>query len=172
KTRVQLPWDASTAWCIGSVATESEHRLRSTRCLLERACEAYDRIGLRVIGAAELEFYLLRHRRADGKIDRLEDESAMFYTSGDRADPTGLVWRCRQYGDAMGLEITTAHHECGRGQYEINLNHGPIVYAADRAFLFKHMVKETAARQGLAATFMGKPFPQEAGSGFHLCVSL
>src|SRR5262249_46946618 len=28
------------------------------------------------------------------------------------------------------------------------------------------------ARQGLAATFMGKPFPQEAGSGFHLCVSL
>jgi glutamine synthetase len=79
---------------------------------------------------------------------------------------------CRRYGNAMGLEITTAHHECGRGQYEINLHHGPVLGAADRAFLFKHMVKETAARQELAATFMGKPFAGEAGSGFHLYVSL
>jgi glutamine synthetase len=169
-TLVQLPWEASTAWCIGSVA-ESEHSLRSTRSLLARAAEAYESLRLRVIAAAELEFYLVRQNRHGG-IDRLENESAMFYTSGDRADPTGLVGQCRRHGNAMGLEITTAHHECGRGQYEINLHHGPIVAAADRAFLFKHMVKETAARQELAATFMGKPFAEEAGSGFHLYVSL
>jgi glutamine synthetase len=170
-TAVQLPWDASAAWCIGSVARESEPSMRSTRSLLKRAAEAYENIGLRVIAAAELEFYLLGHN-GDGKIERLENESAMFYTSGDRADSTGLVGQCRRYGNAMGLEITTAHHECGRGQYEINLNHGPIVAAADRAFFFKHMVKETAARQKIAATFMGKPFADEAGSGFHLYVSL
>jgi len=170
-TLVQLPWDASIAWCIGSVAQESEHSLRSTRSLLARAAEAYGSIGLRVIAAAELEFYVLR-LGADGKIQPLENESAMFYTSGDRADPTGLMGLCRRYGNALGLEVTTAHHECGRGQYEINLNHGPVVAAADRAFLFKYMVKETAAREKLAATFMGKPFTEEAGSGFHLYVSL
>jgi glutamine synthetase len=126
---------------------------------------------LRVISAAELEFYLLR-KNGDGRVEPLESESAMFYTSGDRADRSGIMESCRQYGKAMGLEITTAHHECGRGQYEINLNHGPALAAADRAFLFKHMVKETTARQDLAATFMGKPFAGEAGSGFHLYVSL
>jgi glutamine synthetase len=187
-TLAQLPWDASIAWCLGSVAKESgadpsppplsrgergavEHSLRSTRSLLARATQAYESIGLSVIAAAELEFYLLR-QKGDGRVEPLENEPAMFYTTGDRADPSGVVRLCRRYGNAMGLEITTAHHECGRGQYEINLNHGPALAAADRAFLFKYMVKEVAARQELAATFMGKPFAREAGSGFHLYVSL
>jgi glutamine synthetase len=44
--------------------------------------------------------------------------------------------------------------------------------SADRAFRFKAMVKEMAARDGLLATFMGKPFNDDEGSGFHLHVSL
>jgi glutamine synthetase len=34
------------------------------------------------------------------------------------------------------------------------------------------MVKEIAARDGLLATFMGKPFNDDEGSGFHLHISL
>jgi glutamine synthetase len=46
------------------------------------------------------------------------------------------------------------------------------VDAADRAFLFRHAVKELASRRGLRATFMGKPFNGLAGSGMHAHVSL
>ena len=44
--------------------------------------------------------------------------------------------------------------------------------SADRAFRFKSLVKELAARDGLLATFMGKPFNDDEGSGFHLHISL
>ena len=44
--------------------------------------------------------------------------------------------------------------------------------AADRAFLFKTTVKEMAARHGLLATFIGKPWNDDEGSGFHLHLSL
>ena len=46
------------------------------------------------------------------------------------------------------------------------------LYASDRAFLFKATVKEMAARDGLLATFMGKPWNDDEGSGFHLHISL
>jgi glutamine synthetase len=57
-------------------------------------------------------------------------------------------------------------------QWEINLTHSPALDAADRAFRFKAAVKDLATREGLLATFMGKPFNGDAGSGFHLHLSL
>src|SRR5581483_9912495 len=72
---------------------------------------------------------------------------------------------------AMDLEAIAAAHEYGRAQYEINLRHGPALNSADRAFRYKAMVKELAARDGLLATFMGKPFNDDEGSGLHLHVS-
>src|SRR3954453_9614406 len=56
-------------------------------------------------------------------------------------------------------------------QYEINLHHGEAVDAADRAFRLKAGVKDVAAINGLVATFMGKPFNDQGGSGFHLHIS-
>ena len=57
-------------------------------------------------------------------------------------------------------------------QYEINVEHSEALDAADRAFLLKTAVKELAARQGMVATFMGKPFNDQGGSGFHVHLSL
>ena len=71
----------------------------------------------------------------------------------------------------LDLEAIAAAHEYGRAQFEINLRHGPALNSADRAFRYKALVKEMAARDGLLATFMGKPFNGDEGSGFHLHVS-
>ena len=57
-------------------------------------------------------------------------------------------------------------------QYEINLRHTDALRAADRAFRLKAAVKDIAAQHGLVATFMGKPFNDQGGSGTHLHVSL
>ena len=57
-------------------------------------------------------------------------------------------------------------------QYEINLRHADALDAADRAFRLKTAVKDVAARHGLVATFMGKPFNDQGGSGSHFHISL
>ena len=70
------------------------------------------------------------------------------------------------------LGAVAAAHEYGRSQFEISLRHSEALDSADHAFRFKTMIKEMAARDGLLATFMGKPFNDDEGSGFHLHVSL
>ena len=70
------------------------------------------------------------------------------------------------------LGVIGAAHEYGMSQWEINLTHSDALDAADRAFRFKAAVKDLATRDGLLATFMGKPFNGDAGSGFHLHLSL
>ena len=42
----------------------------------------------------------------------------------------------------------------------------------DEAILFKRLLRGVAARHGLLATFMAKPFAERAGSGLHLHLSL
>ena len=72
----------------------------------------------------------------------------------------------------LGLEASAVHHEFMNSQYEINLRSADALTAADRAFRLKSAVKDMAAQRGLVATFMGKPFNDQGGSGTHLHLSL
>jgi glutamine synthetase len=61
----------------------------------------------------------------------------------------------------------------GCGQFELNFRHvADPLRAADDAQLFKYLVKGVAARHGFGATFMAKPYGDQAGSGLHVHVSL
>ena len=96
----------------------------------------------------------------------------MAYTTGVRADPTGLVRRIHTALDAFGLGVTTALREFSPGQFEINLAHADALAAADNAFLLEEVVKEIAASEGLLATFMAKPLTDSEGSSHHVHASL
>jgi len=91
---------------------------------------------------------------------------------GNVADPQGVLREMLHACADLGLGAFAANHEFGRAQYEINLRHSPALDAADRAFRFKDAVKEMSARHGLLATFIGKPWNDDEGSGFHLHLSL
>ena len=74
--------------------------------------------------------------------------------------------------DELGLQAFAANHEFMNSQYEINVKHSEALDAADRAFMLKAAVKEIAVREGMLATFMGRPFADQGGSGFHVHLSL
>ena len=74
--------------------------------------------------------------------------------------------------EAMGIPAKDAISEAGLGQFEINLDHQDAMRCADDAWLFKALVKGLARKHGFAATFMAKPYAEEAGNGMHVHFSV
>ena len=109
---------------------------------------------------------------ASNGLRRYVDELSRVYTVGAVSDPREIVLRMLLWCDELGLQAFAANHEFMNSQYEINVKHSGALDAADRAFMLKAAVKEIAAREGLLATFMGRPFADQGGSGFHLHLSL
>ena len=142
------------------------------RGAVRRAVAGYEELGLAPIVGPELEFFLCeRDPAAPGGLRRYVDNLSMVYTVGPQADPRGVVRQLTESMAGMGMGTFAANHEFMNSQYEINLRHAPALTAADRAFRLKSAVKDVAAQAGMVATFMGKPFNDQGGSGFHLHVS-
>ena len=65
-----------------------------------------------------------------------------------------------------------ADHEDSIGQFEINWTYDDALITADRHVFYKWMVREAAARRGMVATFMPKPFTHLSGNSAHMHLSL
>jgi glutamine synthetase len=172
-TMTQLPWEPGVAWCIADVqAVQDGPRPPDPRGTLRRAVAAFEELDLAPIVGPELEFFLcVRDPEAPNGFGRYVDNLSMVYTVGPQADPRGVVREITEALSQLGMGAFAANHEFMNSQYEINLRHGPALIASDRAFRLKAAVKDVAAQHGLVATFMGKPFNDQGGSGFHLHVS-
>jgi glutamine synthetase len=70
------------------------------------------------------------------------------------------------------VELEGANSEYGPGQCEVNLGHLDALEAADQAARFKYATRELARRHDAIATFMAKPFGDQAGNSMHLHLSL
>jgi glutamine synthetase len=174
-TLVRLPWEPDVAACIVDLVdpVEGTPHPMDSRGRLRAVLDEFAALGLSPVLGPELEFYLCEPDPADPRGWRpYAVQDSPVYTVGPLADPRGVLSRMLQATVDLGLGAVAAAHEYGRAQYEINLRHGPAMDSADRAFRFKSLVKEIAAGDGLLATFMGKPFNDDEGSGFHLHISL
>jgi glutamine synthetase len=170
-----VPWQPELALCIGDVMEldGSGRHPTCARSLLARLADRYAERGLVPTVGPELEFFLLEaDADAPGGLRRYVDELSRVYTVGPISDPRGIALEMLLACDRLGLRAFAANHEFMSSQYEINVEHSDALDAADRAFLLKATVKELAIRNGLVATFMGKPFNDQGGSGFHFHLSL
>jgi glutamine synthetase len=166
------PWQPDTLWLLSDlVEPDGSESPLCMRGVLRRVTERLAHLGMRAIVASEPEFYVLRVGDG-GAIEHYSPLSGMAYTTGVRADPTGLVRRIHAALDAFGLGVTTALREFSPGQFEINLAHADAMTAADNAFLLEEVVKEIAASEGLLPTFMAKPLTDSEGSSHHVHTSL
>jgi glutamine synthetase len=172
ETMVTLPWEPGVASCLANLEpAEGGAPVADPRGAVRRAVATLEELGFSPVVGPELEFFLLE-RDANGAIRRRVDQLSMVYTVGPQADPGGLVRGITEHLAQIGLEVFAVNHEFMNSQYEINLRHADALTAADRAFRLKTAVKDIAAQNGLIATFMGKPFNDQGGSGTHLHISL
>jgi glutamine synthetase len=145
------------------------------RSVLRRVLALYAKRGWKPVVAPEMEFYLVARNtnpheplspptgrsgfteqgRQSYSIDAVNDFDPFFLE---------LSAFCKQH--ELGVE--TLIHEAGAGQMEINFAHGDALELADRVFLFKRAVRETALRHNIFATFMAKPMETEPGSAMHV----
>jgi glutamine synthetase len=173
-TMQTLPWEPGVATCLADLEpTAAGIACPDPRGALRRAVQVVRELGFEPYVGPELEFFLVvRDPAAPNGVRRHVDNLSMVYTVGPLADPDGLVRRMTEQLEAIGLDVFAVNHEFMNSQYEINLRHSGALDAADRAFRLKTAVKDIAAQNGLHATFMGKPFNDQGGSGMHLHISL
>jgi glutamine synthetase len=148
------------------------------RHVLKQVLARYQEAGWRPVVAAELEFSLVRW-----------DQSIPMHTcpSPVGGSPVG--------GNTYGLDVLNHHQEMmedlrlacevqdlpfdgvvkesAPSQYEINMQHvdNPVL-AAKQIMMMKRLIKGVAAKHELIASFMPKPFEDEAGNGMHVHCSV
>jgi len=125
----------------------------------------------------ELEFYLFRNNprelRASGfrDLDPTTQTPADFMIhEGDLYEP--FFQKLRSDLRASGIKVEAAQSEWGTGQWEMTFVYGLALEIADRHVLYKLAVRDSAAREGMSATFMARPLNGQPGSSCHVHVSL
>ena len=170
-TVTAMPWEPGVAFVVADAFNPDESASElAPRSILRRVIEQYAELGLTPIVGPELEFYIAEATQ-DGWRRALESTGRV-YTTGAWVDPDGTFLHLLRMLDGMDIGVFAGNHEFSPSQYEINLWHGDALRAADRTFLFKTAVKDIVARAGKLATFVGKPWSDEGGSGFHLHFSV
>ena len=174
-----MPWLAnpSTLYPMTLYHDEGTPFSGDPRHALQAVLERYAARGWHVVAATELEFYLVddtgetiapAHSPQTGKPMHKADILSLDALDAFDAFFTDLY----AAAEAMDIPAQAAISESGAGQFEINLNHGDAMKAADDAWLFKTLVRGMARKHGMAATFMAKPFAGDAGNGMHVHFSV
>ncbi len=151
------------------------------RALLKAVLSRFDEIGLTPVIAIEFEFYLVDQDDASvGNVHPARSPQSGWrasttnvYGLDDVYDFADLLGEVHESCTAQDIPAETIVSEYAAGQFEINLHHSSdALKACDQAIMLEHCIKQVARKHRTIATFMAKPFAENAGSGLHVHVSL
>lgn len=162
-----LPYAPGEARVIGDLFRDGAPAPEDPRVVCRRIVERFRSRGWIPRSGFEYEFYLLdATTRQPVFADR-----QICSTIRNNFDPP---WRDELLLalEALGIEVSTLSVENAPGQFEITFDPADGLTAADQAFTFRTAVKEVSRKHGYVATFMTKPFIDQAAAGTHLHHSL
>ncbi|MBB4285588.1 glutamine synthetase family protein [Roseospira goensis] len=182
-TLAPVPWgDVPSAQVLLTLVTqEGAPAMVDPRHILDRVVRRLAADGLTATVAVELEFFLVDPERGPGGAPRpplspvtgRRDLRTQVYGMADLDDFQLFLRAVESACLVQGVPAFTASSEFAPGQFEINLKHvGSALQAADHALLLRRVVEWVAERHGFEATFMSKPYPDQAGNGMHIHMSL
>ncbi len=160
---VASPWEEGVAFCMAR-AEGMDHKpvpIDPRGALVDVVQRAAD-MGYEVKTGTELEFYLL-----DPETKLPRDQGIQVYSMARAAEMEHVLGPIRQQINECGIPIEQSNPEYAPGQVEVNIRYGEALKSADQVIMFRSLVKKLAHAHGYMATFMAKPFIDQAGSGFH-----
>ena len=72
----------------------------------------------------------------------------------------------------QGMPVEQYYPELGHGQQELSIRYAPALRAADNQILYRETVRGVAYKHGFFASFAPKPWPEQAGNGCHMHLSV
>ncbi len=182
-TLVRTPWggDHAAQFLVDFYELDGTPHDLDPRHVLGGVIDRFTADGLTPVLAVELEFYLVDPRRArDGTLrparpgySRDTPRNVEVYGLRELDDFRPFFDALYAATDVQDVPLESAISEFAPGQFELTLRHKPdALRACDDAIMYKRLVKAIAQQQGLEATFMAKPFAEQAGSGMHIHVSV
>jgi glutamine synthetase len=162
-----VPWEASRARIVCDVVRPDGQPFEGDpRARLRLAMERAALMGMRYEVAPEIEFFLLTPPTDQSALPTPFDRGSYFDLT---SEPTTRVWHeLMDALEALRVPVESTHHEVADGQHEIDLAMLDGLAAADAIMTCKLAIKAVAARHGLMATFLPKPFTGVNGSGMHM----
>ncbi|KAL1960520.1 hypothetical protein VTO42DRAFT_7819 [Malbranchea cinnamomea] len=189
----RIPWEDGVPFFLVHFFDPDTKRPISVcpRGLLKAMAEKIEKLGYKAMAGAEYEFYQFRAPPLkDGTAERNSSSTATFLKSNPAHMLPPLTegmfgysltrpvhnqeyyYRvfntCREF--KCGIE--SWHTESGPGVFEAALEFGEIKEMADRAGLFKYVVKSLGSKYGITPVFMAKPREGLPGNSGHMHVSI
>ncbi|PWY69680.1 glutamine synthetase [Aspergillus heteromorphus CBS 117.55] len=188
----RIPWEKNVPFFLVSFfdPDTKEPLCACPRGLLKSALGKLEAAGYRAMAGAEYEFYQFRAPATHPDPERNASSTATFLKENpvEALPPLtegmfgysltrpihnqdyyyGVFDACEQFD----CEIEGWHTESGPGVYEAALQFGEAKGMADRAGLFKYVVKSIGTKHGITPTFMAKPREGLPGNSGHMHISL
>ena len=142
-----------------------------TRKLLINAIKDAKKSGVEFHFGSEIEFYLFKADEEGNSTGVPYDEAGYMDIAPDDKGENIRREICLTL-EEMDILPERSHHEEGPGQNEIAFRYQDALRAADEATTFKSVVKTSANRNGLFASFDPKPISDKPGNGYHINFSV
>ena len=170
---IQLPWRKDVAWFPADNTFHGEPYPLNTRVVLKRLLAEAEALGWRFNLGIECEVYFLRYSAERGfEVPNDDDNLAKAaYDTKRFFDSIELLDDVSSAINELGWDLYSLDHEDGHGQFEFDFGYSDALTMCDRYVFFRYMAKAIAAKYGLVATFMPKPFADKTGNGAHFNMS-
>ncbi|MFN0030197.1 MAG: glutamine synthetase family protein [Acidimicrobiales bacterium] len=180
-----LPWDRRIAWmaadlrfggttdwplCPRTILKKQLARVADAGWKFNLGVETeiycFDPVATELGGRGEVKGYL-EPMAASGKAN-----PTPAYDIESTLDALRFLDPMAKYMEELGFGLFSFDHEGGDAQFEFDFTYDDALAMADKITLFRLLAKQVAKQNGLAVTFMPKPYTEGWGSGNHFNMSL
>ncbi len=163
-----LPYAPGHARVMGDMMQKGKEWPCCSRFFLKKIIKEAKNYDIEIKAAFENEFYLLK-----GDTDEVVPVDNTHFASTQSMDINhGVISEIVNTLLAQDIQVEMYYPESGPGQQEITFHYSDPLKTADNQIVFRETVHAIAGKHGLKASFLPKIFPDKAGCGCHLHISL